>query len=254
MDNILACNLGSYGKYQDIALEHLAGIGVKHVEVRAPQPDEVSALKSKLANHGLTATTLMAACPCDRADLASLFEPVFEAANALGTKILFVSAKAGEERVEDVYERLRELGEKAVAAGVTVALETHPDLCDNGDKMVETMKAIDHPGIGVNFDTANVYFYNEGVDAVTELDKAMDHIVSVHLKDTNGGFKTWHFGTLGDGVVDFPTIFAKLNARGFHGPFTMELEGIKGEDLDRDQKAGRVADSVAYLRREGLVP
>ncbi|NUP99215.1 MAG: sugar phosphate isomerase/epimerase [Armatimonadetes bacterium] len=254
MHNILSCNLGSYGSFQDKALAHLASIGVKHVETRAPAPAEAAALKAKLAAEGLTATTVMAPCPVERADLADLFDPVFEGANVLGAKVVFVSAKAGETPLEAVYERLRAVGDKAVAAGVKVALETHPDLCDNGAKMVSTMAAIGHPGIGVNFDTANVYYYNEGVDAVTELTQALDVIVSVHLKDTGGGYKSWDFPTLGLGVVDFPSLFAKLNARGFYGPFTMELEGIQGEQLDEAGKLGRVADSVAYLRGAGLVP
>ncbi len=254
MDNILACNLGSYGKYREVALEHLASIGLKHVELAAPPVAEAAAVKQQLADHGLSATTVMAPCPCDRADLADTFDAVFESANVLGAKVIFVSAKAGETPLDDVYARLRAVGDKAVAAGVTVGLETHPDLCDNGDKMVATMTALDHPGLGVNYDTANIYYYNEGIDGVVELEKALAHIVSVHLKDTNGGYKTWNFPTLGLGVVDFPAIFAKLNARGFHGPFTMELEGIQGEDLDQAGKTGRVADSVAYLRGAGLVP
>jgi sugar phosphate isomerase/epimerase len=107
--------------------------------------------------------------------------------------------------------------------------------------------------VRVNFDTANVYYYNRDVDAVTELKKLIEYVASVHLKETNGQYETWHFPALGKGVVDFPEIFRLLNARGFYGPFTMELEGIKGEEWDEAATIQCVADSVAYLRRIGAM-
>ena len=254
MDNLLSCNLGSYRSFRDHALEHLASIGVRHVEVRAPNRDDVAELLDQLGAHGLSATTVMAPCPLDREDLAEQLGAACESAAALGAKVVFVSAKAGDVPLETAYARLRAAGDAAAAHGVKLALETHPDLCDNGDKMVATMDAIDHPNVGVNFDTANIYYYNEGIDGLDELNKAIDKIVAVHLKDTSGGYKTWYFPTLGEGIVDFAGAFAALNAKGFRGPFTMELEGIEGESLNEAETQARVADSVAYLRGAGLVP
>ncbi len=254
MSNILSCNVVSYGKFRDQALPHLASIGVKHVEVRAPEADGVAALADQLAAHGLSATSVQAACPVDREDLPELLNAACASAAALGAKIVFVSAKAGETPLDIVHARLRAAGDAAQSHGVKLAMETHPDLCDHGAKMVETMRAIDHPNVGINFDTANIYYYNEGVDGLAELRTAIDYIVAVHLKDTNGGYKTWYFPTLGEGIVDYPGAFAALNAKGFTGPFTMELEGIQDEHLDEAQTLARVADSVAYLRGAGLVP
>lgn len=111
------------------------------------------------------------------------------------------------------------------------------------------MEAIKHPAVRVNFDTANVYFYNQNVTAVGELGKVIDYVASVHLKDTTGGYEDWTFPTLGTGVVDFAEVFRMLNARGFAGPFTMELEGTKGVELDEAGQLKYIADSVAYLRR-----
>lgn len=254
MDNLLSCNLGSYGKFRDTALEHLVSIGVKHVEIPTPAPADVAAVKANFDAHGLSATTLMAPCPIADEGVVESFKPVMEAASVFGAKAIFVSVKAAETPLDLVYDRLRQVGDLAVAAGVKLAMETHPDLCDNGSKMAETMAALNHPGVGVNFDTANIYYYNEGCDAVAELAKALDHVAAVHLKDTDGSFHGWAFGALGEGVVDFPRIFKMLNDRDFYGPFTMELEGKQGEDLSQAEKSGRVTESVEYLRQSGLVP
>mgnify|MGYP001170525510 CR=1 FL=1 len=106
---------------------------------------------------------------------------------------------------------------------------------------------------GINFfDTANVYYYNEGVDVVEELRQIARYVAAVHLKDTNGGFKTWHFPALGDGVVDFPSLFEVLEAVSYQGPLTLEIEGIEGETLTEEIARTRVEQSLAYLDRLGL--
>ena len=82
--------------------------------------------------------------------------------------------------------------------------------------------------------------------------RGADLIASVHLKDTNGGFGCWRFPALGEGVVDFAGVFRVLNERGFYGPFTFELEGIQGEDLDEPATRDRVARSLNHLQSLGL--
>jgi len=123
----------------------------------------------------------------------------------------------------------------------------------NGEVGRQTMQGVDHPNVRINFDTANVYFYNRGVTAVGELEKVIDYVASVHLKESTGKFEDWVFPVLGTGVVDFPEIFRMLNGRGFCGPFTMELEGTKGVEFDEAGQLKYIADSAAYLRRIGVL-
>ena len=85
------------------------------------------------------------------------------------------------------------------------------------------------------------------------MNKVINYIGAVHLKDTNGGFREWYFPALGEGVVKFPEIFRILNTRGFYGPWTMELEGIQGETLTEEGAKERVASSVRYLRSIGVL-
>jgi sugar phosphate isomerase/epimerase len=251
--NILACNLNSYGKFREHAFEHLAQIGVRHVEIAAPLPTDVGGIMGDLERHGLTATSVIARCDVsDDAGIEAFAAPV-AAAHALGARVIFTSVKAGPIPRVDVCRRLRAMGDIAGSRGITLALETHPDLAQNGDVALETMHAVDHPHVRINYDTGNVYYYNQGIDGVAELRKILDFVGAVHLKDTNGDFETWNFPTLGQGVVDFPALFHLLSGHGFTGPFTLELEGIRGENLDEAGTHKRVADSVAYLRRIGAV-
>ena len=253
MENIVACNLGSYRQFGANAYAHLAEIGLTNVEIGVPSADSVDALQSKLKSHGLTATSLLGRCDVQSDTVVEDFQTTLNIANEMDVKVIFVSVHAGETDKNEVYDRLRAIGENADPLGVKVCLETHPDMAHNGDIALETMKGVNHPNIRINFDTGNVYYYNHDVDAVTEVKKIVDYVGAVHLKDTNGGYRTWNFPTLGEGVVDYKAVFQTLNETGFYGPFTMELEGIEGENLDEAGVKARVADSLQHLKDIGVI-
>ena len=44
-----------------------------------------------------------------------------------------------------------------------------------------------------------------------------------------------------------------MNEAGFYGPFTMELEGVEGENLDEAGAKARVADSLQHLKDIGIL-
>jgi sugar phosphate isomerase/epimerase len=251
--NLLSCNLGCYGKFREAAYEHLPDIGVTHVEIPAPSLDELDRVQAKLRQHGLSASTVMGKIEIGSDEAARGFIPTLQAARALGAKVIFVSVHAGELDKQIVYDRLRRVGDEAAQHGITIGMETHPDLITNGQVALETMQGVNHPNVRVNYDTANIHFYNQNVDSVEELRKILSYVGSVHLKDTNGGYRAWHFPAFGKGIVDFKAIFGLLNGRGFYGPFTMEIEGVEGENLNEEQTCQRVADSVAHLRRIGAI-
>jgi sugar phosphate isomerase/epimerase len=253
MPNIIACRVASYGKFQDRAWSHLPEIGVTNVEVPVPEPGQQDELRKRLADHGLTATSFQAKCDITQDDAVDVMQPQIAACAAFAVRICFVSIKAGDTDRSIVWDRLRAIGDVARDLGVVVVMETHPDLITNGQVAAETMAAINHPNVKVNYDTANVHFYNENVSSTDELAKIIDHVAAVHLKDTNGQYKTWHFPVLGAGVVDFPQIFKMLADKGFKGPCTMELEGIEGVEMNEVERLKYIADSVDYLRRIGVI-
>ena len=248
MANIIACRVASYGKYQDRAWRHLPEIGITHVEVPVPPTAYVAIVRNWLSDHGLKATSLQAFCDIAHEKAVDAMKPQLEACSALGARICFVSIRAGETECSVVWKRLRAIGDEAAQRGITVAMETHPDLITNGSVAAETMRAIDHPNVRVNFDTANIYFYNEGLNTISELEKVIDWVGAVHLKDTTGGYQEWNFPALGTGVVDLGQVIQMMNARGFTGPFTIELEGTKGIEKTETEHLQYIADSVAYLR------
>jgi len=249
----IACNLNSYGSYRDSAFEHLSKIGLTNVEIFCPTPEDASAVRDNLEQYGLTATSMIIKCAIGDTDAVEQFAQSLDVISSFAVPIVFTSIKAGETDRTLVYDRLRQIGDAAASRNVTVAMETHPDLITNGDIARQTMEAINHPNVRINYDTANVYYYNRDITATGELEKAIDYVAAVHLKDTNGEFETWHFPALGEGVVDFPAIFDRLHKCNYTGPYTFELEGIKGEDLSQEDTHNRIEQSLSYLREKGLV-
>ena len=52
MENIIACNLGSYRQFRAGAYAHLAEIGLTNVEIGVPAPESVDTLRAELNAHG----------------------------------------------------------------------------------------------------------------------------------------------------------------------------------------------------------
>lgn len=249
--SIIACRTSSYAPFVALAYEHLAELGIRYVEIPVPQPREVDATRAALQRYGLSASSMQGECDVRRPDAAGQVADQMPVFAAFGTRIMFASVKADDTPLPTVYARLRDAGEAAARHGVTIVLETHPDLVTNADVALATLRGVNHPNVRINYDSANIYFYNRDVDGVAELGRIVAYVGAVHLKDTDGGYRHWHFPALGRGVVRFPEVLRILDNAGFSGPCTIEIEGIEGEAKTERLICGRIAESVGYLRGLG---
>lgn len=243
----LAVRIMSYGKFQDAAWQHLSKIGVHYIFLPVPEPGEVDALMKKLADNKLTALVLRGNTDLSKAGCVDELAGQAAVCEKMGVKYMFLSAKLNGAEKSAVLERLRKAGDAAQKHGVTITLETHPELGTNGDVQVETMKALNHPNVRVNFDTGNISFYNKGTDAVTELKKSIGYVGTVEFKDHSCEFETWNFPALGTGKVDFPGLIKTLQENHYAGPVTIEFEGVKGVELSETETKKAIEDSVKYL-------
>ena len=252
MSNLLAYRVGTIQK-PVLPLEHIAAIGIEGAEVAWSDEMTVEIAEAALKSSGLRMTSLCSACPIEDDSLPKALEERAALAEQLGAISMFVSVKAGDMPRSEAYDRIRRLGDAVGKHHIYLTMETHPDLCQNADNMLETMAGVNHPWVGVNFDTANIYYYNENVDTVVEVKKAAQYVRSVHLKDTFGGLKDGNFPVFGEGIVDFAAVVDVLNSAGFSGPLTMELEGRNFDAGKPEELEKKVAACVAHLRKVVLV-
>ena len=244
----LAVRITSYGKFQDAAWEHLPSIGVHYLFLPVPKPEEVDGLHQKLEQSGLKALVIRGDTDFSKENCVDQLAGQLAIMEKMGVHNMFLSVKCNGASKNAVYERLRRAGDEAKKHNVVITFETHPELGTNGDVQLETMAAVNHPNVRINFDTGNISYYNRGGDAVAELKKVVKLVGTMELKDHSLEPEAWNFPALGKGKVDFPQILKMLRDNRFTGPITIEFEGVKGVELDEAQTRQSIADSVAYLK------
>ena len=87
MSILIACNLGSYGKYVEKAWTHLPSLGIHHVELGVPGRDELAVTSKKLADHGLHASSLQGQCNIQSPEAVEGMKPQLATCADLGAAI-----------------------------------------------------------------------------------------------------------------------------------------------------------------------
>src|SRR6476661_11270484 len=123
--------------------------------------------------------------------------------------------------------------------GVDLCFEIHPgeDLHDGATFEMFLDRVKNHPRCHILFDPS--HFVLQQLDYLQFIDLYHKHIKMVHVKDAEfrpsgrqgvyGGYQSWvdragRFRSLGDGQVDFKSIFSKLTQYGFEGWAVLEWE------------------------------
>lgn len=267
MLEVFTNSYGVYGVRETVL--GAAKLGLEHVELAmssesAPasdpllvigertSPAHIAELKSIAEENGIRFVSAFGHADLRLSTGVDVLKQQVEVGADLGVRFFTVSAP---EKSREVYDHLLELADYALRRGVLICLETHPPLVSDARVALQTMNDLKHSNIRINFDTANPYYYNEKIDIVAELDKMVEYVAHVHLKESRKRFEDWYFPALGEGegCIDFPAIFRVLDRAGFRGPFSLELEGIRGEERSLELYHGRVERSIAYLREIGVM-
>jgi L-ribulose-5-phosphate 3-epimerase len=273
--NLLEVFTNCYGRFGvAAALELVPKLGLSHIElamrghggqVIVPTdvvagedmgPEREAQLRRALQEHGVQALTGNGGDNMRDPAGVARFKARLDLAQRLGMRLVIGSGgEATEEDRPALIATLREVGDYAAARDLTVCLETHPGITNNAAQMLRTMQELQHPAVKLNFDTANILYYNAGADVLAELRTVMSYVGHVHLKDSRGRPRDWYFPALGDGgAVDFAAVGHILNDIGFFGPFSIELEGIQDEpELTLEQRQERLQRSVDHLRKVGFL-
>ncbi len=141
----------------------------------------------------------------------------------------------------------RQACEQAQALGVTLGIENHGRLINDGPALVELVREVTLSGngahnLGFTLDTGN--FAWAGHDAAqVEADFAavLPYVVSVHIKDGTWTGEGFDFVPAGEGELPLAQLLHDLVERGWRGPVYSEFEGA-GDFREGTRK------SIAYLR------
>jgi sugar phosphate isomerase/epimerase len=246
-----------------VAYEHIQEVGIEYLELGVP--GNPALLKDMLADEDLKFKigSFTFEIETDDSKVIDRFQKTCELCSQFEYEFFFSSTKTKgkfEKKRDEGYKVLQKLGDIAQSYGKFISMETHPPYCLNADEMLRTMEAVNHPAVKINFDTANIYYYNKlkPGEGINEMQKVVKYIGSMHLKESNGKPKTWFFPELGhpEGIVDFKKVFEVLDAAGFKGISTLELEGTKQKPLTKmsmDEAKMQVKKSADHLKALGIL-
>ena len=260
-----------YGEYGlDAAIAHAPTVGISHLEValrphgghlvvpaevvltESSSRAQVQAGLAKLQEAGLRASTCNIGADVTTAEGRRVLRARIDLAATLGAKWLTGSFGHPQSKAA-LYEGVLEVADYAQDRGLLLCLETHPPLVTNADEGLATLGDLRHEDVRINWDTGNIYYYNQDIDGKEELRKIAPHVGHVHLKDSRKGYRDWYFPALGDGEIDLGSVRSILADAGFHGPYSIEIEGIAGEQpLTLEQRQENVRRSVEHLRSLGF--
>lgn len=172
-----------------------------------------------------------------------------------------------EQGFAELARRWRPILDAFDEAGVDLCYEIHPgeDLHD-GASFERFLAAVDnHPRANILFDPS--HFVLQQLDYLDFIDRYHDRIRMFHVKDAEfnptgragvyGGYEDWvnrpgRFRSLGDGQVDFKSIFSKLTQYNFKGWAVLEWEcclkdaeqgAAEGANFIRERMINRAAHS-----------
>ncbi|HEX5272123.1 MAG TPA: sugar phosphate isomerase/epimerase family protein [Gemmataceae bacterium] len=176
-------------------------------------------------------------------------------ARAIGACVMRIAGGSRRTRPASFARHKRQLGamlRKLLPAaedhGVVLALENHLDL--TADEMVDLVRGLDSPWLGVCLDTGNNLRLHEDPLAVAE--KLAPLARATHVKDIGvrrgnpKEFAFWPSVPLGAGLVDIPRVVTLLREAGYAGLLAIEVDYLHPDHGDEDRA---VRASVNYLKR-----
>ena len=162
----------------------------------------------------------------------------------------------GDEKWKRFEDALGEISSHGESLGATLAVETGPE---PPRILLEMLRSVGSPALGVNFDPANLLLWPPHVfskrdlpfdieEALREFDPVeglrllLPHVAHVHAKDSvlrqDGSAEEVPLGT---GMTHWPQLYHLFQQHGYKGFYAIEREC--GEDAMAD-----VREAVAYLR------
>ncbi|MDD2980125.1 MAG: sugar phosphate isomerase/epimerase [Hespellia sp.] len=164
-----------------------------------------------------------------------------------------------------LIESMKELGDDAQKAGVTLVMENHFNtMTVSARQSMDAAAAIAHPAVGILYDQANLAFTLQE-DYKTAIEIQMDKVRYVHVKDLQ--FKEGNIDfvsdevshpkeedrnvitrIMGEGSIEWPDILQMMYDRGYDGWLSLEYERRWHPDDIPDASVG-MKKSAENLRK-----
>lgn len=132
--------------------------------------------------------------------------------------------------------------EEAEKLGVTLGIENHGRLINDGPKLVGLVREVGATNLGFTIDTGNFAWAGHGPDEVlADFEAVLPYAVNVHIKDGTWTEEGFSFVPAGEGDLPLRWLLEALVAQGYRGPVYSEFEGAG--DFRKNTR-----ESIAFLQ------
>lgn len=164
----------------------------------------------------------------DYGEALRCFERNCRMAEMIGAKTMVLHLWNGVHSDKNIGENIRAFGPlRDIAERHGVLLTVENVVCSQRDPLshMKTLAQV-YPDIRFTFDTKMAQFHAQTGEMIsTENEWLWGHIAHMHVNDYRGGYMDWkNLRTLhiGEGDVDFDSLFAFVRKSGYEGDFTIE--------------------------------
>ncbi len=130
-----------------------------------------------------------------------------------------------------VAEILKRTADDAAHHGVVLGLENHGGITARAERIVEIVRTVDHPNVGINLDTGNFR-----ADPYNQIDMCLPYAVNsqfkVHIRDENGNHQP----------SDWERIVAMFAKAGYRGYMALEYEAQEDPFTAVPRHLGRLVE------------
>ncbi|MEK6646747.1 MAG: sugar phosphate isomerase/epimerase family protein [Candidatus Firestonebacteria bacterium] len=123
-----------------------------------------------------------------------------------------------------LWDCLNKVGDYAQKKKVCLCIENHGGITAGGEDCLKVLKNVKSSAIAINCDPANFCYYGE--DPLVGLKKVAKYVQYTHWKDVHKRNGKLEYCALGEGIIDWKPIIAKLKDINYKGYYAVEYETI----------------------------
>lgn len=182
-------------------------------------PEDLAKLKDRIAARGLAVNmaALRLKGGLDLQEEAADGRKQIDNARTLGLQFVMTFDSAKSDTDEKFLALMRQLAAYAQDRGVKLVMKPHGG---SAGGITRCLEKVNHPNFKIWYDAGNIIFYT-GKDPVEEIKAIASEVTGVIAKDCDKQKGSVAIN-LGDGAVNFPSIYAHLKKSGFNGPTLLE--------------------------------
>jgi len=248
MQPFISISSGAYiGHPMPVAFEEVANIGGTHLELifihGFTDPFEESYFCDTNAAHvrqlykntGLECGAFAAHMDLSTTEAIPQFIARMDFAKAIGAHFMITYA-APMHREKEFYNNMEIFVQHAEQIDLVIAFENPGDgkrnIIEAGRSGAQVIRRLGSDYVKFNYDFGNLMtHFREDVLPEEDILHVLDHTVHLHMKDSRRVDEGWEFPAVGQGDVNFKSIFSDLRQRAIDLPFCLEVPVTQVRDV-----------------------